>query len=142
MRMILRRSTRPIFVVRGQISPLNHVLLVYDGSPKGKEALFLAAYLNSRYNGKLSLLVTEDNAERAEALMDAARDYLGEDYTNVILRKGNIEPAETIAKTAAEINADLILMGGYRLSPVLEVIFGSIVDNVLRRTCIPVIICQ
>lgn len=142
MRMILRRSTRPILVVKGQISPLNHALLVYDGSPKGKEALFLAAYLTSRDSRKISMLVIEDDVERTQALIEAARDYLGEDYANVIIRKGNTESAETIANTAAEINADLILMGGYRLSPILEVIFGSIVDNVLRRTCLPVIICQ
>jgi nucleotide-binding universal stress UspA family protein len=142
LRMILRRSTRPILVVKGRISLLNHALLVYDGSPKGKEALFLASYLNSRYNRKLSLLVMEDDPQKAEAWVKAAKDYLGEDYANIILRKGNTEPAETITKTAAEINADLILMGGYRLSPVLEAIFGSIVDNVLRRTCIPVFICQ
>jgi len=142
MRMILRRSSRPILVVKRQISPMNHLLLLFDGSPKSREALFLADYLAKRYDRKLSVLVIEEDTERGKTLVEEARESLGEGFGEILHRKANGVPAETIFKTVLEINADLILMGGYGLSPLLEVIFGSMVDDVLRRTHIPVIVCQ
>ena len=49
MRLILRQSTRPILVVKDQINTMNHILLAYDGSPKGKEALYVASYLAKKH---------------------------------------------------------------------------------------------
>jgi nucleotide-binding universal stress UspA family protein len=38
--------------------------------------------------------------------------------------------------------ADLILMGGYGLNPILEVTFGSTVDQLLREVRRPILICR
>ena len=142
MRMILRRSSRPVLVVKGQISTLNHLLLFYDGSPKGKEALFLSAYLSKRYKRKLSILVIESDQKKGEALIAEARDCLGDVWVEILLKDVSGDLAGTITNIGAEINADLILTGGYNLSPIFEILFGSIVDEVLQRTTLPVIICQ
>jgi nucleotide-binding universal stress UspA family protein len=50
--------------------------------------------------------------------------------------------AEAILKTADEHQSDLIIMGGYGLSPVLEVVLGSTVDHVLRASRRPMLICR
>jgi nucleotide-binding universal stress UspA family protein len=142
LRMILRKSSRPVLAVKGQVSTLNHLMAVFDGSQKGKEALFLSAYFAKRYDRKFSVLVMEGDMEQGQALVDKARDILGEDCCENVLRKGKGDPAETIINTAAEINADLILMGGYRFSPIVEAIFGSNVNAVLRGTYLPVLVCQ
>ncbi len=142
MRMILRRSSRPILTVKGQVSALQHLLLVYDGSPKGKEALYLSAYFAKGYGRKASILVIESEAERGKALVKEARESLGEACGEIIIRNGRGDPAETISNIGAAINADLILIGGYRLPPLFEAVFGSVVNEVLRRTTLPVIVCQ
>lgn len=49
---------------------------------------------------------------------------------------------EAILKTAKAQQSDLIIMGGYGASPVVEVVLGSIVDQVLRESRRPVLICR
>jgi nucleotide-binding universal stress UspA family protein len=50
--------------------------------------------------------------------------------------------AEVILSTAGAHDSDLILMGGYGYSPVVEVVLGSAVDEVLRASRQPVLICR
>ena len=50
--------------------------------------------------------------------------------------------AEAILKTALAHENDLIIMGSYGFSPVLEVALGSTVDQVLRRSRQPVLVCR
>jgi nucleotide-binding universal stress UspA family protein len=141
-RKILRRSTRPLLFVRDQVSPMNNLLLAYDGSPKGKEALYIAAYLASRYKKQLSVIVVDNDEDRGRRLLSEADVYLGECCLEKIFRQRSGRISIDILQVAEEINADMIIMGGYGLSPLLEIIFGSTVDGVLRGTRVPVIVSQ
>jgi nucleotide-binding universal stress UspA family protein len=142
MRIILRRSSRPVLAVRDQISPMEHLLLAYDGSPKGKEALFVSAYLASKYNKKLTVLVVEKDIENGQKLIKEAENYLGDCCKNSVFKQDSGRVAREILQTQEEEYADLIVMGGYGLSPIFEALFGSTVDSVLRATRVPVIVCQ
>jgi nucleotide-binding universal stress UspA family protein len=141
-RTIVRNCTRPILFVCEQVSHLNHLLLAYDGSPKGKEALYIAAYLASRYDKCLSVLVVDDDEARGKSRLTEADDYLGEHCLEQIYRRGSGKISNIILQVVEEIDADLIVMGGYGLSPLFEIFFGSTVDGVLRGTDVPVIVCQ
>lgn len=142
MRKIVRRSTRPLLFVRDHESSMDNLLLAYDGSPKGKEALYIAAYLASRYDKCLSVVVVDEDEERGQRRLSEASEYLGERCVNRIFRKRSGRISITILQVVEEINADMILMGGYGLSPLFEIIFGSTVDGVLRGTRVPVIVSQ
>jgi len=142
MRTIIRQSSRPILVVRDQISTMNHLLLAYDGSAKGGEALFIGKYLCQKYHKHISLLVVSDEAERGNALLEQAKEYLGDICVSSIMREATEGVSQTILDEAKSRDADMILMGGYGFPPLLEVFFGSTVDDVLRGTQIPVVICQ
>ena len=142
MRIIIRRCSRPILVVSTQVSPMNHLLLAYDGSPKGKEALYVSAYFASRYGKELTVLAVNEDEERGNKLLSEAKDYLGNCCKNLVYRNQSGDVSKVILDTAEEISADMILMGGYGLSPILEALFGSTVDGVLRRSRIPVFVCQ
>jgi nucleotide-binding universal stress UspA family protein len=50
--------------------------------------------------------------------------------------------AEALLRTAEAHGADLILMGGYEHPPVVEVFLGSAVDEVLRTSRQPVLLCR
>jgi len=141
-RTLLRKSTRPLLFVRDVISPMNHLLLAYDGSPKGKEALYIAAYLASRYDKHLSVLVVDANEERGERRLQEANDYLGACCVSRLYRQPSGRISPDILQVADEIKAEMIIMGGYGLSPLFEIIFGSTVDGVLRGTRVPVIVSQ
>jgi nucleotide-binding universal stress UspA family protein len=49
---------------------------------------------------------------------------------------------EVILRTAQAYDSELIVMGGYGFSPVLEIVLGSAVDQVLRESRQPVLICR
>lgn len=143
LRLILRLSSRPILFVQSHAREIQQLLLAYDGSPKGKEALFIAAYLNNRYNKKLSILVVNRNLERGETLLQEAKDYLsGYDVEGVLKHPHHTSVSQVIHQVAAERHSDLIIMGGYGLPPLREIFIGSTVDGVLRRTDVPVLVCQ
>lgn len=142
MRTIVRKSTRPLLFVRDRVSPLGNLLLAYDGSPKGKVALYIAAYLASRYDRCLSVLVVDDDEERGQRRLEEASEYLGEHCVEQIFRKRSGRTSIIILKVVDEIDADTIIMGGYGLSPLFEIFFGSTVDGVLRGSSVPVIVAQ
>jgi nucleotide-binding universal stress UspA family protein len=142
MRTIVRKSTRPLLFVCGQLSTMNHILLAYDGSPKGKEALYIAAYLASRYKKHLSVLVVDDDEARGKQRLSEAKNYLGARCVSQVFRKRTGRTSLIILQAAEDIRADMILMGGYGRSPVFEILFGSTVDGVLRGTQIPVVVSQ
>jgi len=56
----MRYCTRPILTVPLIDSNFQHALLAYDGSPKSKEALFVAAYLGERWQTRLTLITVND----------------------------------------------------------------------------------
>jgi nucleotide-binding universal stress UspA family protein len=141
-RTILHRSPRPVLAVPGAVSSLKRALLAYDGSPKAQEALFVATYLAGQWQLPL-VAATVVKQEQDEALLRSARLYLesrGVAATYVPTRSGEV--ASTLLKTARTYNCDLILMGGYGFKPVLDVVLGSAVDQVLRETEWPVLICR
>ena len=53
----------------GPVTPLTHLLLAFDGSPKAKEALFVAAYMAAEWHAALTVLTVR------EAATDLVRDW-------------------------------------------------------------------
>jgi nucleotide-binding universal stress UspA family protein len=141
-RTLIRRCARPVLAVPGAPSHLSRALLAYDGSPKADEALFIATYLSCRWNITLVVVtVIETGRATAETLARAQR-YLETHGAQATFVKEGGPVAEAMLKTAEEHGSDLIIMGGYGFSPVLEVVLGSAVDQVLRTSRQPMLICR
>jgi nucleotide-binding universal stress UspA family protein len=142
-RDLLARSPRPVLAVPQVLSPLNHALVAYDGSPKAQEALFVAASLVDLWKISLSVISVVDNGHAKEETLMEARMYLEERNieANYLPVKGG-QPAEAILENANQTGADMIVMGGYGLRPVAELVLGSVVDRVLRQAQQPVLICR
>jgi len=87
-------------------------------------------------------VVVEKDVEKGKKLLNEARKYLQQTCAKTILRRNKTWISKEILKVAFNESADVIVMGGYGLSPLLELVFGSTVDSVLRTTILPVIICQ
>lgn len=139
---VIRRCSRPVLAVPGEPSALQRPLLAYDGSPKAREALFVATYLSAKWERPLVVVIAGESESEAEAIIDDARFYLiarGVSATYVV-RQG--EPAAAIRETAEAYDSDLIVMGGYGFQPLLEVVRGSTVDQVLRWRRWPALICR
>ena len=78
-----------------------------------------------------------ENTEAPESLQKAVA-YLEERNISVTPRRTHGEPAPEIVELAREIDADVIVMGGRRRSPVKKALFGSVVQAVLLDSDRPV----
>ncbi len=142
IRNMVQRCPRPILFTPQASSPLSHALLAYDGSLKSQEALFIAAYLAGAWKIPLSVLSVGSEPDTKDILSDAQK-YL--DVHNIeasyILQDGP-GLANVILQVASGLGADFLLIGGYSRNPVLEVLQGGDVDQLLRNTSLPLIICR
>ena len=141
VRTLIARSSRPILAIPGIISSFQHALLAFDGSPKAKEALFVATYLAEQWQTKLTILTGLGDQEVDSSAQDFARNYLefNEVEADFISKKYS---AETLKQTAEEIHADLVVMGGYSGWVLKEMTVGSSVNFMLRESQLPILICR
>ena len=139
---LLQRCPRPVLAVPPETdSTLSKALLSYDGSPKSREALFVAAYLIQRW--PIELVVMSVNEREEGPALDEARDYLhaaDPQRIQYVSRSGNV--AGEILATAAEYGCDFIIIGGFGHRPVFELMLGSSVEQVLAAGTYPVLVCR
>lgn len=149
---LVRRSARPILAVptfsnstgmaEAEGKRLERALLAYDGSPKAQEALFVAAYLAGSWQLTLVVVTVMDKYRAAPEPLEQAKTYLTARSVLATYVAENGPVAEAILQTAAVQQSDLLIMGGYGPSPMLEVVLGSSVDQILRQARQPLLICR
>jgi nucleotide-binding universal stress UspA family protein len=141
-RAMIRRCPTPVLAVPGAFSPLSRLLLAYDGSPMAREALYVATYLAARGQAPLVVVTVVEGGYVTPDTLDEAGKYLQAHGVQATLVKEYGPVVDVILQAAQAHDSDLILMGGYGYSPVMEVMLGSAVDGVLRACRQPVLFCR
>lgn len=141
LRAFLSRTPRPALVVP-KASRMKHALLAYDGSKKANEALYLAAYLASSWGVKITVLTSLEKGIREGIQLQKAKGYLiSQDVeAEYMSRRGTAGPL--VVETARERGCDFVLMGGYSNPGLIELMWGSTLDYVLREFKGPVWVCS
>jgi nucleotide-binding universal stress UspA family protein len=144
-RTLVRKSPQPLLVVPGYMRPIRRLLLAYDGSPKGKEAMYIAAYLAIHWKVELYILTSYRVPEQKEEMkkhINEARSYMrqGGVFYNAKLIQGF--SGQNILNFVNEKNIDMVVMGSYGSAPLKEVLSGRTIDYVLDSIQIPVLICK
>lgn len=142
---LIRRSGRPVLASPCPASSLDRPLLAYDGSPKAREALFIAAYLAGKWQLPLTVLSVatgEEGEHDASAALTDARQYLQSRHVNAFYRVERGKVPDVMQHVAEEQESDFIIMGGYGFRPLFDVMLGSAVNDVLRWRRWPVLICR
>jgi nucleotide-binding universal stress UspA family protein len=142
LRTLIRGCSTPVLVVPGASSALERPLLAYDGSDRSREALFLATYLAERGNTALAVVTVAQGKLEHSQLLSEATAYLQSRGIEATLLEGKGTAAEAILEAAATHGSDLIVMGGYGRSPLVELLSGSVVDQVLRASRQPVLLAR
>ncbi|MGB5047971.1 MAG: universal stress protein [Caldilineaceae bacterium] len=142
MGVLVRRSPRPLLLVPAQATPMRHSLLAYDASPKAQEALFVATYLAVRWKIRLSIVAVAERGRSVDKILGAAYEYTRRQGVAADCLRAEGTVASALLRVAAEQNADHLILGGYGHTPVVEVVLGSALDEVLRKTSLPVLICR
>jgi nucleotide-binding universal stress UspA family protein len=141
-RIMVRRCSRPILAVPTNATQFKKALLAYNASPKADEALYIAAYLAGCWKIPLVVLTIQNEEIDARNVQSKAKEYLNSVNAPVefVLESGDI--VGNIIQTAQNQICDLILIGGYKANPVIEIVKGSVVDQILREISIPTLICR
>jgi nucleotide-binding universal stress UspA family protein len=133
-------------VVPTAVSPLQHALLAYDGSPKAEEALFVATYLASRWQIQLTVVTVSSGGngklESAERTLSRAKTYLGLAgvVANYFVQIG--PAAQTLLALAEKETVDFMIMGGFGRSSMRSLVLGSTLNRVLLEYKQPILICR
>jgi len=141
-RTLVQRCPTPILAVRDEISPLRKALVAYNGSAKADEALYVATYLAGRWGTNLVVLTVGEAGLPGTKTLARAQEYLNGYGVEAVFVEETGPVGKAILETAEAHDCDLVVMGGYGLTPLLEIIFGSMVDQVLSAARIPVLICR
>jgi len=141
LRALIRRCARPILTVRGHTTGMKRALLAFDGSPKAKEALFVATYLAETWQTALTVFALLEGSRVSASVLDYARAYLDihEIQAEFVVESG---PAEVFLQVVDERQSDLVLMGSYSAPPWGEIVLGSAVNFMLREAHCPLLICR
>ena len=141
-RQVVHRCSRPVLSVSEMVTGMDRPLLAYDGSPKAREALYIAAYLAGSWHAPLTVVsVVEEGSAGEEALQEASA-YLDEQEVDAAYFVKQPPAAAAILAAADQYDCDFLLVGGYGTNPLVEVVLGSVLDDLLRTTHKPVLICR
>lgn len=141
MRSIISRVNGPLIVVP-KVSQMEHALLAYDGTPKSREALFIATYIAGMWNVPLTVISVLESRRLSRRTLVQAKNYLEGFGIEPLFVNKRCSVAETILSTAQIHECDFIIMGGYFRHPIRQIIAGSLVDQMLRMSEIPLLICR
>ncbi|MBI5564255.1 MAG: universal stress protein, partial [Chloroflexi bacterium] len=141
LRSIIWRCARPILAVPGRVTQFHRAVLAYDGSPKSKEALFIAAYLAEIYRTQLTVFSVNDGHRVPANVHDYPRAYLEMHEIDADFEISN-GPIGVLNDLVRDRSIDLVLMGGYSMSALEEIVVGSAVNMLLREAMCPLLICR
>lgn len=141
-RTMLRLCGVPLLVVPRSVCSLDRLLLAYNGQPKSREALYLSAYLASRWQKPLTVVTVQEQGMECSAVLSDARRYLETHGVKGRYVEAEGPVVERIRATAEAADADLVIMGGYGSSPVAEIARDSAVNEMLRSSRLPLLICR
>lgn len=139
LRTIIHNLARPLLAVPSGASSFSSALVAFDGSVKAREALYLAAYMAERWGTKLTIATLEDkNADDSIALAKQTLDFYELPADFLIGGKSYQFFLDVVRERAV----DVLAMGSYSGNPFNEIIIGSMVNNMLQSSQIPLMICR
>lgn len=139
---IIRNCPVPILTVPSPPGAIRSILLAFDGSIKAQEALFIAAYFGSQHSCQLTVLTSSEGLPNPEQVQGQAKAYLAQFPIECHYALSDDPVSRTIAALTAHQKFDLVMIGGYEGNVLLDVVLGSVVDNVLREIQLPILICR
>lgn len=82
--------------------------------------------------------IVEELKKASQHFLDKSKHHLGDETIQTVVKDGDF--AETILKTAKELHADVIVMGSHSRKWLENIIMGSVTEEVLHHTAIPLFI--
>ncbi len=136
---VTRKSPKPVFICTVEFREIANPVLAYDGSQRAASAMQSAADFCTTLALPLTVLTVNRDEAAGRRILDEATSYLRPYQlraTFELQQTGNAP--ERIANFIKERNYDLLFIGAYGHSRILEMVLGSTTEYVLRNTPCPV----
>jgi len=140
---VARKSPKPVVVSPIAFAPISRPLLAYDGSQRASAAMHAAAELSSALGLPLTVLhVAREAGDAAARVLDEARRYLHSYELAVKFETITGYPHQRIVEFINERGHDLLFIGAYGHSRIIEMVLGSTTEYVLRNSLCPVFLAR
>jgi nucleotide-binding universal stress UspA family protein len=136
---VSRKCPKPVFVSPLHFRECTSPLLAYDGSTRAAAAMHVAAEFCTAFRLPLTVLTVNRDEEQGQKTLGEAQSYLRpyELDAHFELQRTPNAP-ERIANFIRERGHDLLFIGAYGHSRIIEMVLGSTTEYVLRNTDCPV----
>ncbi len=139
---VARKSPKPVLVCPAAFREVARPLLAYDGSQRASAAMHAAAEVTSALGLPLTVVhVTRDGAD-AEPVLAEARRYLAAYDVRVTYEALAGPPHQRIVDVLRDGAHDLLFIGAYGHSRIIEMVLGSTTEYVLRNSPAPVFLTR
>ncbi|MBI5375670.1 MAG: universal stress protein [Candidatus Schekmanbacteria bacterium] len=131
---VVRKCPKPVLLTPGEFRDIRKALLCYDGSNYAGQAMQTAAEFASQTGISLTILNAGKDKEEGMRTLNEAKKYF-ESYSinsEFVFVEGHAN--EAIVDYSKKNGIDLIFMGAYGHSRIIEMVIGSTTEYVLRNT--------
>jgi nucleotide-binding universal stress UspA family protein len=139
---VARKCPRPLFISPMKFREVRRLVLAYDGSERASHAMRAAAEFASGLGTPIAVVTVARDQKPGERTLEEARKYF-EPYSlpaEFKLLSGHAN--EEIIKFIREYEADLLFIGAYGHSRIIEMVLGSTTEYVLRNAPCPVFLSR
>jgi nucleotide-binding universal stress UspA family protein len=135
---VTRKCPRPVFISPAEFHPISRPVLAYDGSQRAAAAMHAAAEFCASLSLPLTVLTVAKDRDSGERILHDARKYLAPYnlQSDCVVQSGN--GPEQIVAYLRQQGFDLLLIGAYGHSRIIEMVLGSTTEYVLRNSSCPV----
>jgi nucleotide-binding universal stress UspA family protein len=140
---VTRKCPRPVFITPMQFRAIMHPLLAYDGSQRASAAMHSAAEFCAALNLPLTVLsVAPRETVSEEKVLEEARHYLSSYDLKPTLLSLVGHAYQRIIDCIKDRGHDLLFIGAYGHSRIIEMVLGSTTEYVLRNAPCPVFLSR
>lgn len=137
---ILNHSITPILATPDKYSPIENIIIAYDGSPASARALQRFAHISTYCDFNIKLLSSSLNEAAALEELDSAKNYLNAyGIKNIEI---DITQKEIFDVLSADYKkwADLIVLGAHSKHNIKEFLLGSLTKKLIEEVNKPLFI--
>ena len=138
---IVRSSTKPCLVTPKTFTPIERLLVAYDGSPTGKRVLnFLIDSAPGLEDIEIHLLSVAKSESTKPQDLTEAQNSLQQAGFNLTTNILSGDPEKVIGRYIEQNHISLLLMGAYGHNRIRHLVIGSTTVQLLRSVQVPVLL--
>ena len=116
--------------------------LAYDGSERASKAMHAAAEFAIELDAPLTVITVARDARMGDRVLDEARHYLEPYGVKASFKLLSGHAHEEIVRFLSATDTDLLFIGAYGHSRIIEMVLGSTTEYVLRNAPCPVFLSR